>query len=567
MFHTTHTHHRITLLASAAMAVCISAHASGPYVDAGSLQRQAEEGLKQPQIPKTYKRSETPPPAMAKPGSVTVQVSAFKFAGNSLVTTEQLDAIAAPYLNRPLSFDALQEVANAVAVAYRDAGWVVRTYLPKQEIDQGIVTIQVVEAVLGDISLKLAPTTRIEASRIISTITTAQQKGAPLRSNDIDRALLLLDDLPSIQVTGNLVAGQKSGETDIALAITDTPWFSGNTSLDNNGSRSTGPDRLSLNLSLNSPMGWGDLLSTNLLKTQGSNYARMAYSVPVGYEGLRAGAHHSYLSYQLIGEFEKLNAKGSAAATGIDLSYPLQRSQMQNINLNLTHDQKRFVNIANSVTSSDYAIDVTQLSLSANQYDSLGGGGANVLSLSVSNGKTDLDNSPNLSIDAAGPRTAGNFRKANLQASRQQTITNDLSLYAAASAQTANKNLDSSEKIYLGGSSGVRAYPTSEGGGTQGQTLTLELRQNLAQSWTLTGFYDQGRIKVNHTNYAPTGLNELKLKGRGLSLAWQGLNGVDLKVTVARRIGDNPASNAITGMDGDGTLKRNRIWLNAYVNF
>ena len=97
--------------------------------------------------------------------------------------------------------------------------------------------------------------------------------------------------------------------------------------------------------------------------------------------------------------------------------------------------------------------------------------------------------------------------------------------------------------------------------------MTLELRQNLAQSWTLTGFYDQGRIKVNHTNYAPTGLNELKLKGRGLSLAWQGLNGVDLKATVARRLGTNPAPNAITGMDGDGTLKRNRIWLNASVTF
>jgi hemolysin activation/secretion protein len=549
------------------MAVCISAQAAGPNVDAGSLQRQAEQGLKQPQIQNTPKRKETPPPAITKPGSVTVHVTAFEFAGNNLVKTEQLNAIAAPYLNRPLSFDDLQEVANAVAVAYRKAGWVVRTYLPKQEIDQGVVTIQVVEAVLGDISLKLAPTTRIEASRIISTLTTSQRKGAPLSSNDVDRALLLLDDLPGINVTGNLVEGQRTGETDIALAVTDTPWFSGNTSLDNNGSRSTGPDRLSLNLALNSPMGWGDLLSTNLLKTQGSNYARLAYSVPVGYDGLRAGAHHSYLSYQLVGEFEKLNAKGSAAATGIDMSYPLQRSQMQNINLNLTHDQKRFVNIANSVTSSDYAIDVTNLSLSVNQYDSLAGGGANAFSLSASNGKTNLDNSPNLSIDAAGPRTAGNFRKANIQASRQQTITTDVSFYAAASAQAANKNLDSSEKIYLGGSSGVRAYPTSEGGGTQGQTLTLELRQSLAQNWTLTGFYDQGRIKVNHTNYATTSVNELKLKGRGLSLAWQGLNGVDLKATVARRLGDNPAPNSTTGMDGDGTLKRNRIWLNANVSF
>lgn len=558
---------RPAVLAGIAISLSLVAQAATPNVDAGALQRQTEQGLKKQTLPQAPKRQDAAPNAQTKPGAVTVTVIAFQFAGNTLLTNDQLAQAVASFVNRPLSFDALQEAAQAVSNAYRDAGWVVRVYLPKQEIGQGVVSIQITEAKMGDVNVLSQPKDRVAATRLVATVMAAQPKGQALNANNIDRALLLLDDLPGVAVTGSLVQGQRDGETDLALTVTDDGLISGNASLDNNGSRSTGADRVSVNFSINSPSGFGDQLSTNLLKTQGSQYGRMAYGLPVGYGGLRMGLHRSYLSYSLVGDFEALAAKGSATASGLDLSYPLLRSQMQNITLNLSYDHKRFLNIANAVTSSDYGLNVANLSLNASQYDSLGGGGANSLTLSASSGKVNLDNSPNQAIDAAGPQTAGNFRKANLSLSRQQAVTADLSLYLAASAQSANKNLDSSEKIYLGGVSGVRAYPTSEGGGSLGQTLTVELRQRVAQYWTVTGFYDQGHIKVNHTTYADTGINDYTLKGRGLSLAWQGLNGVDLKATLARRLGNNPAPNAITGMDGDGTLKRNRIWLNANVTF
>lgn len=59
----------------------------------------------------------------------------------------------------------------------------------------------------------------------------------------------------------------------------------------------------------------------NLLKTQGSEYQRIAYSVPLGYQGLRGGVHYSNLNYELIGDFAALGAKGVAQTTGLDFSY------------------------------------------------------------------------------------------------------------------------------------------------------------------------------------------------------------------------------------------------------
>jgi hemolysin activation/secretion protein len=135
--------------------------------------------------------------------------------------------------------------------------------------------------------------------------------------------------------------------------------------------------------------------------------------------------------------------------------------------------------------------------------------------------------------------------------------------------QAADSNLDSSEKIYLGGAGGVRAYPSSEAGGSAGRTFSLELRQRLAQTWTLSGFYDYGRVTVNQNNEITpkANPNQLSLQGYGAALAWQGPRGIDISATVAQRIGRNPLANSTTGMDTDGTKQSPRFWLSARFSF
>ena len=76
-------------------------------------------------------------------------------------------------------------------------------------------------------------------------------------------------------------------------------------------------------------------------------------------------------------------------------------------------------------------------------------------------------------------RSNGHYDKLSVQAMRLQGVTHTLSLYAAISVQFASKNLDISEKMSLGGSTGVRAYPSGEANGDQGYVLNLELRQRL----------------------------------------------------------------------------------------
>jgi hemolysin activation/secretion protein len=128
--------------------------------------------------------------------------------------------------------------------------------------------------------------------------------------------------------------------------------------------------------------------------------------------------------------------------------------------------------------------------------------------------------------------------------------------------QVASKNLDSSEKFYLGGPGGVRAYPSSEAGGSDGMLLNVEARLRLSDDVTVSAFYDWGQVRVNHDNdfSGAAANNRLRLQGAGLGLGWVGPVGTSVKLTWAHRIGSNP-NPTTTGQDQDGTLHKHRIWL------
>ncbi len=213
-------------------------------------------------------------------------------------------------------------------------------------------------------------------------------------------------------------------------------------------------------------------------------------------------------------------------------------------------------------------MNAASASLYGNLFVSFGGGGESTASLTFAQGLLDLAGSPNEAGDAVTARTAGSFRKVSLSLSRLQTLTPHFGLFASLSGQVADKNLDSSEKIYLGGANGVRAYPVNEAGGTDGALLNLELRDRLPANFTVTEFFDWGAVLVNKYDtfaQAPRPNTE-QLKGVGLSVGWVAPFGLSLRATLSHRIGSNP-DPTITGADQDGSLVMNRVWVQATMPF
>jgi hemolysin activation/secretion protein len=539
---------------------------------AGSLQQQIERDQQGAQPRQQIQPSAQAAP-QAPPVGQTVTVRAFKFKGNTLLSSEELSAALAGLVGRPLDFARLQSSAVTVTDYYRDKGWVVQAYLPEQDIGKGEVTIAIVEAVFGRARITGPTSKRLDAQTVLDIFGRQQQSGQFLSMTALERALLLADDLPGVAVSGTLTAGQQNGQTDLLVQLADEPWLSGSLSLDNTGSVSTGSLRSQAAISLSSPSGRGDAANLSLMSAQGTRYGRVGYSLPLGSDGWRIGANASRLDYELISDaYKSLSASGHSITTGLELSYPLLRSRAVNLSATLSADQKKFFNVSGGATSSDYSNVPISLGLSGSSFDAWGGGGANALSVVLTEGKLNLSGSPTEASDASTTRTAGTYAKLRYALSRQQQLSEGLSLYGSLSGQWAGKNLDSSEKFYLGGSSGVRAYPSSEGGGTLGHMLNVELRWQLPQGLSLAGFYDHGSVtqNVNNDFAGAPAINRFALKGAGMSLGWRQGSGLLLQAIYARRIGRNP--NAITtdvnrGADQDGTLHRDRFWLTASMAF
>ena len=537
----------------------------------------------EPGVLPTVPATPAPPPGPVDPGRLTT-VLRFQPEGTTLVDPAAVQAVLSRWLNRPVSLADLREATAAVEALYRQRGWLARVSLPGQDITDGTVRLAVTESRLGRIVLQqgdkplaATPTARVQAllAQLLAT-------GQPLNLPTLERALLLADDIPGVRVNGSLQASDTPGSTDVVVALSPSVPYRGQASLDNGGNRATGSERATAQLSLLSPLGQGEQINLHGSASRGSQYLSLGGYLPVGNQGWRIAATAGVLRYQVRDARNTttgLPPEGSITGWGASVQYPLVRTALSNWLLSAGLLQTQWRNRDDNQTLGVMEIAsrgrsrTLELGLVGNQFDQLGGGGANNASLALTQGRLSLDGSPIQVADAYTVATQGRYSKLRWSASRLQTLTPSLSLLGSATGQFASANLDPSEKMYLGGMDGVRAYPNAEGGGSTGTRASLELRQDLDAQWQASAFYDWGQVQqYKHNRYASSSAtplvahNRITLQGAGLALTWRGAHGVQVQGTWARRIGSNPLATP-SGADTDGSLHTNRFWLNASVAF
>lgn len=560
----------VIVLASLPLVFSVSTAFSQTAPDAGAILRETE---RQPrQLPKPGPQAVPQTPAPAAADAVRVTVKAFKLTGNTLIAEPELQAVLAPWVGREVSFAELQQAANAIAGEYRKRGWFARPQLPAQDVSSGVIIINIIEGKLGEVRIDDGgKELRVERDMVTDTMTARQKPGDPLNLESLERSSNILNDTPGVAVATILTAGKAAGESDAVVKVQDKSLIVGTLQLDNTGSRSTGDNKLSLNLALDNPSGKGDQVSLNGNASEGSTYLRLGYSIPVGNDGLRVGASASALNYKLVGpDFGALNSKGDAQTYGLNASYPMLRSGTKNIAIAGAIDRKNYYNEANQLATSEKEVQALLLSLTGDLLDGLVNGGMTLWGINLTTGNVDLSANPaNQSTDRNGPRTEGGYHKVGVNLARLQRLTDTATLWASINGQWADKNLDSSEKLSLGGPAGVRAYPVMEGSGDEGWLATLEARYNFTTEWQTTAFYDHGRIRRDHdANYTGALLPaSATLKGAGFGVSWSQPGRLTLRAAVARRIGDNPLRTLATGKDQDGSYDRTRVWLTGIVFF
>lgn len=559
---------RVTVLVCLATLTTGAARAQAAP-DAGSLLNQIQRSFPAPRLPEVGPPPPPPQVELLAPKGPTVTVKTFGFQGNQLVPSEKIAPLLQGYVGRPLTFEDLRNAAAEISLYYRAQGYVATVSVPKQEVKDGVVQLRVLESRFGDVLVDPASDGRLDPELLRRFILAAMPAGAPTDLRRLDRGLLLAGDLPGASVTGGLAAGAEEGRSDLVLLSRGKPLWSGSLSADNSGSRSTGATRALATVALAAPTGRGELVSADLLKSEGARYGRVGFGCPLGYDGSRLAFGVSRMDYELVSaEFLAARLAGRSTSWNLEYAQPLARSRVFNVNFTAGYDGKGFHNTAAGTVVSDYALRAASLGLNANVYDGFLGGGVTNAQLVWTIGDLDLAGSPNQAGVAATTRAEGRYRKLRLVLARTHNLAEGLVLAASVNGQFASRNLDSAEKLFAGGAGGVRAYPVNEGSGDAGYVAALETRWQFASRWQAIAFVDHARIQVNEDN-AITGAaarNSLTYEGVGLGLSWAGPADSVWRATWSRRLGDNPNPKP-DGSDQDGTRRVDRFWLSVGLNF
>lgn len=147
---------RLIQAISASFLICCTAAAvePAPIYDAGSLMRQAEQSFQQNQLQRSLLKRDALPPEMVLNDATAIAVERFRFQGHKLFSDEQLQRVAAPYVNKTLSQHDLHHLTQAISEAYRQTGWVVQAYIPRQKMDDKELIVQVIESIPPNRTIK-----------------------------------------------------------------------------------------------------------------------------------------------------------------------------------------------------------------------------------------------------------------------------------------------------------------------------------------------------------------------------------------------------------------------------
>jgi hemolysin activation/secretion protein len=536
-------------LFAALLLASLDAHAAGPETtpNAGSILQQLQPTIPPVTQPNAPTLEVTPKSDASLPPSQPIQVNTLRITGNTAFATETLHALVADQEGKSLTLPQLDELAGRITAYYQAHGFpLTRAIIPAQSITDGVIIIQVVEAHFGKVQLN----NHSEVSDALLNASLAPLSGGELIVDDeLNRALLLLSDVPGVGVNAVLKPGTAVGTADMDVETRYTQAPLANVSLDNYGNQYIGRTRLSGNVNLVNPFHHGDTLSANIISTgEGMNYARLSYDTLLNGQGTRVGAAYSALRYKLGSTASVLDANGTATVGSLWVKHPLIRTKQYNLYAQLQYDAKDLRDHVDvSSVHTDRHLNNLVLSVNGDMRDNLLTGGMSIASLGWTNGRSSFDDATAASSDASTARTAGGFSKWNANIARLQGLTSSDSLYFNFSMQWADSNLDSAEKMTAGGPYTVRAYDIGAISGDTGYVATVEIRHDLDPrvfgKCQVVAFIDTAYVKVNRHPWS-TSENSATLSGAGVGLNWTGPDQWRASASVATRVG--AASSLLT---------------------
>lgn len=478
-------------------------------IDPAALQRQEMERRRL--LEQTPQPAQAPPAVLHKEQAQAAQAAApaasgvqftlkqLRFSSSAFLGERELAELAARHTGREYDFAGLAAIVAEVNALYLRHGVLTgRAMLPPQRIENGVVTIELVEARLGQLDVTGNSYTR--PGYVASWL--ASEQGKTLDAQVLEDRIKRFNRVGEMQMEANLRPGASFGLTDIVLAVREPARFQLRVFANNEGSQSIGREQVGIDTAVNGPAGIGDRLALYLTRSRGATLGSLSYSVPVNRWGGHLSATYGNSATDVIaGPYRALDITGTSHSLQLAMVQPVWQNEAWWFDLAASAGTTKSENLTGGVLLSKSTIHNQTASATV----------AGVLA----------NRSLNLALTAthasatAAATAQREFNVRQLTASWVENLGTKQFLLLRASMQDSNDAVLAPSLLFqLGGGATVRGYEVGVLSGDRGYLFNLEWHRTISDSVGAYLFHDTGEVRT-------VGLPHQSAKSVGAGLDWQ----------------------------------------------
>lgn len=434
-------------------------------------------------------------------------------------------------------------------------------YVPAQESSDGMITIKVIPGRYGEV--KIDNRSKLKEG-VIQGFVKNLKSGDIIRTGKLETTLYSISDVSGTKAVGVLSPGKDFGTSDLTVRIEKGKGTSTVLYVENYGSKDTGQYRYGLQENLYDVSGNGDKMSVGgIISNRDMHNYYVNYETIVGRGGTTLGVGFSRMDYET--GINILKTQGIAETFSLYGQRSLYHLTNSGMTVNYGYNYRRLTDEIivqpSSLKSEKYSHSVY---VGVEGFERRPGTVLNYQA-KVTTGRLEPD-SEYARMQTSRNQTQGRYTKGELSVTAVQRLGNRADVLVKASGQLASHNLDGSERMYLGGASGVRAYPQGEGSGDEGIMATIEPRfYTKVPGLVFSTYFDIGHIMYYNdgSSYStPEGrpASSMTLKGYGAAISYTKPNDWFARLDYARRIGGDPNLSEKAKAKGRLWFMLGKIW-------
>ncbi|MEE9345346.1 MAG: ShlB/FhaC/HecB family hemolysin secretion/activation protein [Methylococcales bacterium] len=270
----------------------------------------------------------------------SVFIKEIRITGNTVFSDQTLKKITTHYENRTVTNEQLQALRYQLTRYYIDQGYINSgVILPDQQVQDGIIQLQVIEGELS--KMTLSGNHWLRSSYIEDRI--AQSFGPPLNITNVQKHLLLLQQDPLIErINAELHPGLKPGESRMNIAVTEARPYEIGAVAANDRSPSIGGISGKIWFRHRNLTGFGDGLFFSYTGMEGLHDFNGSYSLPLTAYDTRLNLYYQNSDSDVVEKpINDISIESRSETYGIALSHPFYRTPNQTFSATLAFEYRR----------------------------------------------------------------------------------------------------------------------------------------------------------------------------------------------------------------------------------